>query len=92
MLVLTEQATQVIRAIVNRPELPDDAGLRIADSGGAQGLAVTTAQTPEEGDGVIEQSGARVFLESGAATALDDQVLDATVEPGGNVQFSIAPQ
>ena len=92
MLVLTEKATDVIRAIVNRPELPGDAGLRISEAESAQGLAVTAAETPEEGDAVIEQSGARVFLESGAATALDDKVLDATVDSGGGVQFSIAPQ
>lgn len=92
MLVITENATEVIRAIVDRPELPGDAGIRIADTGSDQGLSVTAAELPEEGDAVIEHEGARVFLESTAATALDDKVLDAAVDPQGGVQFKIAPQ
>jgi iron-sulfur cluster assembly protein len=35
---------------------------------------------PGEDDEVIEELGARVFLESTAASLLEDKVLDATVE------------
>jgi Fe-S cluster assembly iron-binding protein IscA len=40
---------------------------------------------------VIEEQGARVFLDSGAASLLDDKVLDASVE-GNQVEFTLADQ
>jgi hypothetical protein len=33
-----------------------------------------------------------VFLEEIAAETLDDKILDAQVDDGGGVQFTIAPQ
>jgi iron-sulfur cluster assembly protein len=47
---------------------------------------------PEEGDQVVESGGARVFLESGAATALDDKTLDAEIDDKGDVSFLIGQQ
>jgi iron-sulfur cluster assembly protein len=46
---------------------------------------------PAEDDGVIEEAGARVFLDPGAASLLDDKVLDAEVAEG-QVAFTIADQ
>jgi iron-sulfur cluster assembly protein len=45
-----------------------------------------------DGDQVIETSGARVFLEPGAAVALDDKSLDAQVDDQGTVAFTLADQ
>jgi iron-sulfur cluster assembly protein len=92
MLALTENATNVIRQIVDRPELGDGAGLRIA--GGQdqnQAFALSTAEAPAEGDVVVEEQGARVFLASEAAELLDEKVLDAQVDDDGGVQFLLAP-
>jgi len=52
---------------------------------------VTTAGQAEPGDAVVEHDGAKVFLDETAAVALGDQVLDASVDDGGAVQFSIIP-
>ena len=89
MLVLTDNATAVIRALGDRPELPDGAGLRItsADEPEAQGLRVMPATNPDVGDEVMENAGARVFLDPGAALVLEDKILDARVEEDGAVQF-----
>jgi iron-sulfur cluster assembly protein len=41
---------------------------------------------------VVEEDGARVFLEENAAVTLDDKILDAQVDDAGGVQFTIAVQ
>jgi iron-sulfur cluster assembly protein len=93
MLDLTENATSVIRSIAERPELPDDAGLRVtSDAEGSGRLSVTTADGPAEGDQIVEKEGARVFLEPQAAAVLDDKVLDAQVGDQGNVEFMVSAQ
>ena len=92
MLTVTENAASAIRAIVQGPELPDGAGLRIftMDAPNDQ-LALSTATTPEAGDQIVENEGARVFLEPAAAAKLGDQILDAEVDDDGKVQFSCHP-
>jgi iron-sulfur cluster assembly protein len=92
MLAVTENATSVIQQLTDRPELPDGAGLRIASSAEPPNLTVAPAGAPEEGDQVVENGGARVFLESEAATLLDDKVLDARVNDSGGVEFLVAAQ
>jgi hypothetical protein len=41
---------------------------------------------------VVEESGARVFLEQNAASTLDDKILDAAVDDKGGVEFLLVPQ
>ena len=90
MLVLSQTASTAIRNLVERPELPEVSGLRIANEEG--GLSVSTAGMPAEGDQVVEDQGARVFLESSLAAMLDDKVLDATVDEHGRIGFVLSPQ
>jgi Fe-S cluster assembly iron-binding protein IscA len=91
MLDLTTNAASAIRSIADRPELPDDAGLRItSDAAGSGRLTVSAAAQPEEGDHIVEKDGARVFLAPQAAALVDDQVLDAQVGERGNVEFSLS--
>jgi iron-sulfur cluster assembly protein len=91
VLTLTENAAIEIRNLIALPEVPDDGGVRIAsDDSGALTLALAGA--PIDGDAVIEESGARVFLEPTAGELLDDKLLDAGVDPEGNVQFSLGVQ
>jgi iron-sulfur cluster assembly protein len=93
MLVLTDNATSVIRALADNAELSDASGLRIAMAdGNGGGLTISTAGTPEAGDQVVEDQGARIFLEPDAAQVLDDKVLDAAVNEQGQVQFLVAVQ
>ena len=52
---------------------------------------LSVVPVPAEDDEVIEEQGARVFLEPDAASLLDDKVLDAKFEEN-NVAFTIAHQ
>ena len=93
MLTLTDSAVSAIRTLTSQPELPEDTGLRImAQDEGAPSFQVTLAETPVAGDQVIEEAGARVFLEANAAAALDDKALDAQVDDEGTVAFTVAQQ
>jgi iron-sulfur cluster assembly protein len=93
VLTLTENATTVIKSITGAEATPSGAGVRISqqDPAGAQ-LALNTAEAPQPGDEVVEERGARVFLDSGAAHSLDDKVLDASVDAQGAVEFTVIPQ
>ncbi|MGH9224630.1 MAG: Fe-S cluster assembly protein HesB [Acidimicrobiales bacterium] len=78
----------MIRTLLEGDELPDGGGLRIASTNnGTQSLTVMPAQEPETGDQVVEDAGARVFVEDSAASLLGESVLDAQVDDDGNVQF-----
>ena len=93
MLTLTENASTIVKTITDQTTDADDAGLRFSQEGAdATALAIATADAPEPGDAVVEDGGARVFLEQNAAEVLGDKVLDAQVDESGSVQFSIAPQ
>lgn len=90
MLTLTSEAVQVIRTVTADPELPDGTGIRIASGlDGSQELRLTVAPSPEAGDQVVEEQGARVYLEPTAAMLLDDKTLDAQVDPQGDIAFTI---
>ncbi len=91
MLTLTDNAADAIRGIVASPEIPDGAGLRIATQPGATdpgALEVSLADVPADSDQVVEEGGARVFVEEGAVELLDDKLLDAEIE-GHEVGFLI---
>jgi Fe-S cluster assembly iron-binding protein IscA len=92
MLTLTENASTIVNELSSQTEAPE-AGLRITMMADQQeGLGVSTAERPEPGDQVVEQAGAKVYLDSRAADLLDDKVLDAGVDEAGNLQFALGQQ
>ena len=99
MLALTEGAAATIEGILADPAIPEGSGLRIAttvpanddDPAAAAELEVGLAVAPDADDEVIEERGARVFVEQTAAQLLDDKVLDAD-STGDQVRFSLANQ
>lgn len=90
MLTLTETASSEIRNIIADPQVPDGCGLRIANDPAAGGLTLTLATAPAEDDKVLDEDGARVFLESQAAVMLDDKALDAATDTDGQLRFTVA--
>jgi iron-sulfur cluster assembly protein len=91
MLTITPNAAEAIRAIVESTEVPDEGGIRIsiAQQNGAQAsLELAISPAPMEGDEVLEEEGAHVFLDELAAVALDDKSLDAQIE-GDQISFGI---
>lgn len=94
MLALTDSAVEAVKDVVSSVgEVPETGGLRVvAEQVGTQtNLQLSVVPLPAEDDEVIEEQGARVFLEPGAASLLDDKVLDASVEEN-RVAFTIADQ
>ena len=93
MLTLTENASTVVKTIVDQSRGRQEAGLRISqDAVDSPALHVIATEAPQPGDQVLEEDGARVFLEETAAETLDDKVLDAQVDDNGGVQFTISVQ
>ena len=95
MLVLTEAAAEVVKAIASTPQAPEGSGLRIVSSAGSAdpgALQVTATPGPYENDQVIDTAGAHVYLEPQAAAYLEDKVLDAEVDSEGKAHFSLGLQ
>ena len=94
LLALTDSAAQAVKDLVSSSEhVPETGGLRmVAERAGTQAnFQLSFVPLPAEDDEVIEEQGARVFLEPEAASLLDDKVLDASVEHN-QVAFTIADQ
>ncbi len=94
LLALTDSAVQAVKDIVSSSdEASETRGLRlVAERAGTQAnFHLNVVPLPAEDDEVIEEQGARVFLEPEAASLLDDKVLDANVEQN-QVAFTIADQ
>ena len=53
---------------------------------------VTAAEQPLPGDHTVDADGALIYLDPPASQQLDDQILDASVDEAGRVQFALAPQ
>jgi iron-sulfur cluster assembly protein len=93
MLTLTDSAVSAIRSLTSQPDLPGETGLRIMAQGeGAPSFQLALAEAPVAGDQVVEEGGARVFLEAAVAEVLDDKALDAQVNEQGDLAFRIADQ
>ncbi len=100
MLTLTENASTIVRDITEQTGAGDQGGLRITaetlpeldgQSPDVQGpaFAISAAEGPQPGDATVEQDGATVYLDQPSAEQLDDKVLDAGLDPAGNVQFAL---
>ncbi|MBB6625777.1 Fe-S cluster assembly protein HesB [Nocardioides sp. KIGAM211] len=94
MLTLTENASTIVKDITTQPGLEDTTGLRITteQAAGEPTFEVTAAAAPEPGDQTVDQDGATVYLDQGAAVMLEDKVLDAAVDPEGRVEFALGLQ
>jgi iron-sulfur cluster assembly protein len=91
MLTLTENASTIVTQILAQDG--SAAGLRItADEAPQPNLELSTATEAFPGDQVVEQDGVAVYLDQVAAALLDDKVLDAAVDEGGAIEFSLVLQ
>jgi Fe-S cluster assembly iron-binding protein IscA len=82
VLTLTPTAAEVVRRLVDQSPAPDSAGLRISaadESDDGVALELALVGEPDDMDETIEQGGATVYLDPGAAELLDDKLLDAQV-------------
>ena len=94
LLALTDSAVEAVKSIVSSSEeASETSGLRVvAERAGMHAnFQLSVVALPAEDDEVVEEQGARVFLEAEAASLLEDKVLDASVEQN-QVAFTIADQ
>jgi hypothetical protein len=96
MLAMTPEAAQAVEAIVDRPDLPDSAVLRITTlhstgngAGPSRDLQLEIVPEAPEEDLVLEDL--PVSVEPDAAGFLSDKVLDAEFE-GDGVRFNLYRQ
>ncbi len=87
MLTLTDQAQTAVRTLTLDPETPENAGLRITP--GNEGLELMLVAEPVPGDALIDDGGARVFVEPQTAQLLEEATLDAQIDDG-KVNFFLA--
>jgi len=84
MLTLTDNAQYAIRTLVSPADEPTEAGVRIASAPGTNGaapeLSLEVVTSPAPGDQVVDEQGARVFLDSTAAEMLAEQTLDVQID------------
>ena len=93
MLTITDSAVSAIRGLTSQPDLPIETGIRIMKQGeGTPSFQLALTEGPAAGDQVVEEGGARVFLEPAAAGALEDKALDAQVNDQGDLSFRISDQ
>jgi iron-sulfur cluster assembly protein len=95
LLALTNSAVKAVKGIVSSSEqAPETGGLRVvADrAAGQANFQLSVVAQPAENDEIVEEQGARLFLDPEAASLLEDKVLDvldASVEQS-QVAFTLA--
>ena len=83
LLALTDNAVEAVKQIVtSNDEVSESGGLRMVaePAAGETRFELSVVALPAEDDAVIDEQGARVFLEPEAATLLDDKVLDVRID------------
>ena len=94
MLVMTEETGEAIRKIVEESKVGSNGGLRIVgstDGDGDTAFEFEAAPEPAEGDEVVREGAAAVFLDQTAAELLADKTLDAHSH-GNHFHFSLDEQ
>ncbi|MDR7252606.1 Fe-S cluster assembly iron-binding protein IscA [Nocardioides sp. BE266] len=90
MIRMTRRAHDVVRRVTAHKMAGGRSGLRIAARGPrTETLHVGTASRPEPGDQVVEQDGARIYLDRVAEPRVDGHLLDAVTEDTGRVHFVV---
>lgn len=81
MVNLSNDAAALIRSLVSDSNLPESAGLRLGTEDDTHALAMNLAAEPGQDDLVVEHQAAALFLSPRAASRLQDQTLQAQIEP-----------
>ena len=91
---MTDRAAEVIEDILHESRAGPDGGVRIsgsAEPSGEASLEFALAEAPIEGDEVVRERGAVLYLDEVAATVLDDKTLDVEAH-GDHFHFSLEEQ
>lgn len=91
---MTDRAAEVIEDILEESQAGPDGGVRIsgtAEPTGEASLEFSLTEEPLEGDEVVRERGAVLYLDEVAATVLDDKTLDVEAH-GDHFHFSLEEQ
>jgi Fe-S cluster assembly iron-binding protein IscA len=93
MLQITDTAAETIAGILSDNEAGPDGGLRISgtQSNGETALDFEVVGTSVDGDTVVREGEAVLFLDETASAVLDDKTLDVHAH-GDHFHFSIDEQ
>lgn len=78
---ISDDAAGLIRTLVAHSDLPPSAGLRLGTDDEKHSLAMNLEPEPRAHDQVLEHDGALLFVSPLAAPRLEDQTLQAQLEP-----------
>jgi Fe-S cluster assembly iron-binding protein IscA len=92
VLTLTDRAAETIRTLITQPGVPADTGLRMSLPDGDAGALTLSLEGPQPGDAVIEDAGAKVFVQPDAADILEDRQLDGQLDEDGQASFILGSQ
>lgn len=92
MLTLTDRAADTIRTLITQPGVPEDTGLRMSLREGEAGTLALSLEPPQPDDAIIEDAGARVFVQRDAAPMVEDRELDAQLDEQGRASFRLGVQ
>lgn len=92
MLTLTDRAASTIRTLTSQPGIPADTGLRMSLQDSDAGTLALSLEGPQPDDAVIEDAGARVFVQLDAADIVEDRELDAELDEQGRASFMLGSQ
>ncbi len=87
MLQLSPAAAVRLEELRRARDVPSDYGIRVSGATGEDGrldLQINFAEQPVEGDAVIEQHGARVFVAHDVAESLSVAQIDVSPDSFGN--------
>lgn len=88
MFAMTDNAVTIIREIT--VGLERTSGLRISRNSVDGALDVAVTSSPADGDQVVEEDGAAVFVAEDATEPLDGRTLDASIDAvDGTVTFTV---
>ncbi|WP_249009440.1 hypothetical protein [Conexibacter sp. DBS9H8] len=92
MLTLTPTASAAVNALLDNPDLPEGAGLRLQvqpGTDGRAGIGIEIVPAPQDGDQLVPAGdGHDLYLSPEVTGALEDQVLDADLKDV-RVSFSL---
>lgn len=90
MLTLTDRAAATIRTLTSQPGIPADTGLRMSLQDSEAGTLALSLESPQPDDAIIEDGGARVFVQRDAADIVEDRELDAELDDEGRASFMLS--
>lgn len=92
MLTLTDKAAETIRTLTSQPGIPADTGLRMSVQDSDASTLTLSLEGPQPDDAVIEEAGARVFVQPDAADIVEDRQLDGQLDEQGQASFMLGSQ